>query len=110
MKELQTQLGFNFGNGLSRKSPVAKSGEIEALLTGLEAIYERWGFITLPQIAATPGIRTDSDHLFSKLGPSLWPDVKHEKDLPNWLLGIPRVYNDQFLTRFRYSNRSNRKT
>lgn len=105
MNKLQSTLGFNFPRSFSQKSQIAKTNPVILdLLKGLLRIRKHYIGHTARQIRTSSDARQESDELFHKLGPTLWPDIEEEDELPIWLLSPSDDPETHYPKQLYYSN------
>lgn len=105
MNKLQATLGFNFPRSFSQKSHISKTNQvIFDLLKGLTSIRKHYIGYTARQIRTSSDARQESDELFHKLGPKLWPDIEEGDELPIWLLSPSDDPESHYPRQLYYSN------
>jgi hypothetical protein len=81
--DLETRLGFNFKNGLSKEHRAKNTKETSRLLEGVETLNKEHVLLGTTQIRNSQEIKREAEELFKDLGPALWPA---DGPLPTWLL------------------------
>jgi hypothetical protein len=81
--DLETRLGFNFKNGLSKEHRAKNTKETQKLLEGIETLNDEHASLGITEIRKSQQIKREAEKLFNHLGPALWPA---DGPLPTWLL------------------------
>ena len=86
-KQLESRLGFNFQQGISRDRRAKETPETFQLLQRVDEISDRYISYGIRKIRASKGIRQQTLKILEDLGPTLWPDLDEtgKRNAP-WLL------------------------